>query len=114
MNNYKTDIYIFSKDGERKKIKDCVVLNNFLYHRIDFFLLEKGNIYEFCVNDDKNDLIAIWSYPKEKDGITVSSNEVAGLFRKGFDKNQITRELIDKFLINPKKHTLLKIKKKRR
>jgi hypothetical protein len=114
MRGYKTNIFIFNKEGERKKVKDCYLLRNFLFHRIDFFLTEDDYFYYVCVNDEKQDLISIWSRSKVNEGINITSNEIMSLYRKEFDKNNITKELIEKFIKAPLKHTLLKIKKKRR
>lgn len=114
MKDCRTDIFIFNKEGEKKKVKDCVIVNNFLYHRVDFFLLE-GNIYYYiCVNNESQDLYSIWTRVKENGGNMISSREITSIFRKEFDKNNISKELIEKFLKEPLKYTKLKQKKKRR
>ncbi len=114
MKGCKTDIFIFNKEGEKKKIKDCIVNNNFLYHRIDFFLVEDERFYYVCINNETQDLYSIWSKRREIDGEKISDREVTSYFRKEFDKNNISKELIEKFLKEPLKYTKLKIKRKRR
>ena len=113
--NPKTNIFYFKKDGgDIVKLKECNVLKTFIYNRNNFVLLEKNNFYWVCVNDKNDDLYSIWSKYKFNNVIEVKTNEILSMFRKEYDKNKITKELIEKFLENPLKHTLLKVKKRRK
>lgn len=106
----KTDILFFNKEGEVKKQKDNVILKSFMYNRNNFTLLKKSNWFIVCVNNDKNDLHQIWTL-KNND---YNANEVLSIFRKEYDKNNITTDLIKKFLKEPLKYTCLKSEKKKR
>jgi hypothetical protein len=111
----RTNIYFFKKDdGSIAKLRDCIILREFMYKRGNFTLIDKNNVYWVCVNDDKEELCSIWSRNKYKDDELMSTNDVLNLFRKEYDKNDINLELIGKFLKNPLKSTLLKVKKTRK
>ena len=111
----KTNINYFSKiDGREIILKDCSLLREFIYCRRNFALLEKNNYYWVCVNGEKDKLYSIWSISKLNGEETMAINAILSCFRREYDKNNITNDLIDKFLKNPLKTTLLKIKKKRK
>jgi hypothetical protein len=110
----KTNICYFNKNnGEIVKLKDCSILREFMYNRNNFTIIEKNNIYWVCVLGEKDELYSIWSRNKN-DESTPHLNSVLSLFRKEYDRNGITNDLINKFLKNPLKTTLLKIKKGRK
>lgn len=109
----KTNIHFFKKDdGSVIKLKDCSILREFMYNRNNFTILEKNNIYWVCVIGEKDELYSIWSRNKNNNGIPLHVNELVNAFRKEYDKNKVTNELIGKFLKNPLKNTLLKDEKR--
>lgn len=108
----KTNIFYFNKNnGDKIKLKDCIILREFMYNRNNFTLLEKNNIFWVCVIGDNEELYSIWSRNKQEDG-SSSINTVLSLFRKEYDKNNISNDLINKFLKMPLKTSLLMTKKK--
>jgi hypothetical protein len=113
--NLRTNIFYFKKDGgDAVKLKDCNILKSFIYNRNNFTLLEKNNFYWVCTNNKNDDLCSIWSKYKFNNENEIKTNEILSIFRKEYDKNKITKELIEKFLESPLKHTLLKVKKRRK
>jgi hypothetical protein len=109
--NSKVDIYYFNLDGETKKKKECLLLKNFLYKRINFFLTTKEKTYDICVNDEKDELRSIWSRCVTENGVKKTESMIMSEFRKNFDKNEITIDLINKYLKKPLKYTKIKRKK---
>lgn len=113
--NPKTNIFYFKKEnGDTVKLKECVILKTFIYNRNNFTLLEKNNFYWVCVNDKNDDLYSIWSKYKHTNNNELNPNEILSIFRKEYDKNSITKELIDNFIQKPLKYTLVKVKKRRK
>ena len=55
----------------------------------------------------KKDLYNIWSKYDIIDGELMTDNQIMSLFRKEYDKNEITINLISKFLKEPLKYSLL-------
>lgn len=105
------DIFYFDLDGNPKKKKECTLLKNFLYKRINFFLTSKGNTYDISVNGNKDELYSIWSRSIHENGIKKNDSMVMSEFRKEFDKNEITLEIIENYLKKPLKYTKIKKKK---
>lgn len=105
------DIYYFDLEGVSKKKKECALLKNFLYKRINFFLTLKNNIYDICVNGEKDELYSIWSRGINENGIKKNDSMIMSEFRKGFDNNEITLDLINNYLKKPLKYTKVKKKK---
>ena len=104
----RVDIYFFNKEtGEREKLKECVLKKSFIYKRCDFILVEKHHYFFVCYSDEKKDLYNIWSRYDIIDDELVSDNQVLSYFRKSFDKNNITKDLIIKFLKKPLKTSLI-------
>lgn len=104
----KVDIYYFKKEnGEREKLKDCILKKTFMYKRCDFILVEKSHYFFICYSDEKKDLYNIWSRYDIIDGEIMNDNQIMSLFRKEYDKNDITVDLINKFLEKPLKTSLL-------
>lgn len=99
--NLTTDIECYDlKKCEKHTIKRCILINSFTYKKIEFFTLSKVLNYYICLPTDNLPLV-LWSYPK--DGKT-NFNQVVSEFRKNFDKENITSEMVDLFVNNPKKY----------
>lgn len=97
--NIKVDTCFYDKDGEEKVIKNCELINDFMYARNNFFLTKKGCF--FFVNVSKNgDLLSVWSY--ETDNMTAS--EVMSLFRRKFQENNIDGDKLELFINDPLKY----------
>lgn len=110
----RTTIYYFDKDsGERKTLKDCEIKKNFMYKRCNFTMVKKNNIFFICYIDEKNDLYNIWSKYDIVDDELMSDTQMMSLFRKEFDKNDIDKTLIEKFIQKPLSFSLLTPKGKR-
>ena len=104
----KTTIYYFNKgNGEKIKLKDCTINKTFIYKRCNFTVVNKYNYFFVCYIDDKGELYNIWSRYDIIDGEIMSDNQIMSLFRKEYDKNNITVDLIKKFLEKPLKTSLL-------
>ena len=63
--------------------------------------------------DNKNDLYNIWSKYDIVDDELMSDTQMMSLFRKEFDKNDIDKTLIEKFIQKPLSFSLLTPKGKR-
>lgn len=104
----KTNIYYFDKNnGEKIKLKDCIIKKNFIYKRCDFILVEKNNYFFVCFIDKKKELYNIWSRYDIIDDELMSDSQILSIFRKEYDKNNITEDLISKFIEYPLKTSLL-------
>lgn len=104
----KVDIYYFNKEsGEREKLKDCTLKKTFMYKRCDFILVEKSHYFFVCYSDEKKDLYNIWSRYDIIDDELMTDNQIMSYFRKEYDKNNITNDLIIKFIKEPLKYSLL-------
>ena len=110
----KTNIYYFNKDdGKKIKLKNCTIKKNFIYKRCDFILVEKHNYFFVCFIDREKDLYNIWSRYDIIDDELMSDNQILSIFRKEFDKNDITRDVIENFIKTPLKYSLLTFKGRR-
>ena len=110
----KTTIYYFNKDnGEKIKLKDCTINKTFIYKRCNFTVVNKYNYFFVCYIDDKGELYNIWSRYDIIDDELKSDSQIMSLFRKQFDKNQIDKELINKFIEKPLNFSLLTPKGRR-
>lgn len=104
----KVDIYYFNKkNGDIEKLKDCTLKKNFIYKRCDFILVEKSHYFFICYSDEKKDLYNIWSRYDIIDGELITDNQIMSYFRKEYDKKEITVDLIEKFIKEPLKYSLL-------
>ena len=110
----KTTIFFFNKEnGEKTKLKECVINKTFMYKRCNFTVVNKDGFFYFCYIDDNGDLYNIWSRYDIIDGELMSDTQMMSLFRKEFDKNNIDKVLIEKFLEKPLSFSLLTPKGKR-
>lgn len=110
----KTNIFYFDKDsGEKVKLKDCVINKTFMYKRCNFTVVNKNDYFYFCYIDENSDLYSIWSKYDIVDGELMSDTQMMSLFRKEFDKNNIDKTLIEKFIQKPLSFSLLTPKGKR-
>ena len=78
-----------------------------MYKRCDFILVEISHYFFICYSNEKKDLYNIWSRYDIIDGEIMNDNQIMSLFRKEYDKNDITVDLINKFLEKPLKTSLL-------
>lgn len=112
--NYKTSIFYFDKeDGRKTKLNDCEIRKNFIYKRCDFILVFKKNYFFVCYVNNEKEFYNIWSSYDIIDNELMSDNQILSVFRKEFDKNNIDKELIEKFINKPLSYSLLTIKGKR-
>ena len=94
----KTNIYYFDKNnGEKIKLKDCIIKKSFIYKRCDFILVEKNNYFFVCFIDKNKELYNIWSRYDIIDDELISDSQILSIFRKEYDKNNITEDLNDIF-----------------
>lgn len=110
----KIDIFIFLKEnGEKKKLKDCTYIKEFIYKRENFIIISDSTFFRVCYLKDKKDYYSIWSSKIKEEGIIKSYNEALSEFRKGYDKNDIKKEDIVKFIDFPTKFLQKKKTKKK-
>lgn len=110
----KTNIFYFDKDsGEKVKLKDCTINKTFMYKRCNFTVVNKNGYFYFCYIDENGDLYSIWCKYDIIDGELMSDTQMMSLFRKEFDKNNIDKTLIEKFIQKPLSFSLLTPKGKR-
>lgn len=110
----KTNIFYFDKDsGEKVKLKDCTINKTFMYKRCNFTVVNKNGYFYFCYIDENDDLYSIWCKYDIIDGELMSDTQMMSLFRKEFDKNNIDKTLIEKFIQKPLSFSLLTPKGKR-
>ena len=110
----KTNIFYFDKDnGEKVKLKDCIINKTFMYKRCNFTVVNKNGYFYFCYIDGNGDLYSIWCKYDIIDGELMSDTQMMSLFRKEFDKNNIDKTLIEKFIQKPLSFSLLTPKGKR-
>jgi hypothetical protein len=105
-----TDILHFDREkGKRVKLKDCSLLNSFLFSKNEFHLAYKGGYFFVCISVN-GELVALW-YQKEIDkGEKYFANSVISNFRIKYMKNNITQNDIDRFLEDPIKYEKTRLK----
>jgi len=98
---YQTDILHFDrKKDKRVAIKDCDLLSNFLFNKMDFYLVYKTGYFFICTSFNK-DLVVLWIKKEIKNSEKITAGEVVSQFRKNYVKHNITKEKIELFLNNP-------------
>lgn len=100
-NDYLVDILHFNrKQNKRIPIKNCKLISNFLFNKVDFYLVYKAGYFFVCTNL-KSDLAVLWIKNEIENGEKIASGEVLSQFRKNYVKHNITKEKIGLFLDNP-------------
>lgn len=108
---YLTDILHFSREkNKRITIKDCSLLSNFLFNKIDFYLVYKAGYFFVCTYYNK-DLVVLWFKKEIDNNEKIVSGDVVSQFRKNYLKHSITKEKIELFLSNPIEYERLYPKK---
>ena len=96
-----TDILRYDvKKGCRVKLKNCEIQSNFLFSKMDFYLVKKDKTYFICIPSD-GELVLLTKEPDN--GRTAG--EVISDFRKNYLKNRITKEMIEQFIADPMKYS---------
>lgn len=114
LNEY-TDVYYINKLGEYVKRKECILDKLFMFDRNDFILVHKNGYYYVGINYDiiinskkrDNEIVLFWSHEMGD----LLPGEIMGIFRKKYLENKINGELIENFIKEPLKYSLLIDKK---
>lgn len=101
-----TDIHYFDKKGATLVAKKYQVLNEFLFKRLNFYLVGKNGYFAVCYPYEGR-LFSIWA-PKEK---VMLASEAANQFREGFEKNNLEEKDIEAFIREPLKYIRQREKK---
>ena len=108
--NLQSDILYFDrKENKRIKMKDCEIINDFIFSRNNFFLVYKKGVYFICIPHD-GDLISLWHKIAYENKKKIPSGEVISEFRKNYLKNGIEQKDIDFFIADPLAYEANKIK----
>ena len=106
-------LYYSREDKKRAVLKKCILLNEFMFSRNEFYLLRKDDIFFMCVSDD-GDLVMVWKHPVKKDGEEFTAGDVMSIFRKEYVKHGITMDMLNTYLTEPLKYEKKYLKKKPR
>ena len=99
-----TDILYFDrKKDKRIKLKDCKLLNAFLFSKNEFHLVYKGGYFFVCISVN-GELVSLWHQKEIENGEKYFPNGVISLFRIKYSKNNITQADIDLFIADPIKY----------
>lgn len=97
----KTDILRYCrKKSKRVSIKECDIINNFLFNKIEFYLVYKAGYFFVCTPQNK-ELIMLWFKKGVENKEKITPGEVTSEFRKKYLKNEISQERLGLFLDNP-------------
>lgn len=96
-----TDILFFNrKEKKRTKLKDCKIIEDFLFSRNNFYLVYKGGLYFVCASVN-GELVSLWHMKEYENGEKNTPNAVLSAFRRGYLKNGIVQSSLDLFLKDP-------------
>lgn len=99
-----TDILYFNrKENKRTKLKDCEIINDFLFSKNTFFLVRKGHLFIVCYSV-KGELVSLWHHKDKEGDETFSASDVTSEFRKQYVRKGITQERLELFLKEPLEH----------
>ena len=95
-------LYFNEKTLEPTKVKSADIVGNFLFSKIEFFVLEMPTSFRVCVSKG-GELYSVWKYDKNReDGTIATCGEVISEFRKGYVKSGCISEDVELFVENPR------------
>lgn len=104
MPNISADVLYFNrKENKRMKLKDCELLNDFLFSKNTFYLTYKHNLFFVCMSIN-GELVSLWHQKEYENDEKYTPSDAMSIFRKKYIKNNITQEMIDTFIEDPLKY----------